>query len=76
MGFNTRWDVSETKRQLYNRSAWNTIDAMMSARAQSKQQLHNQGLRVIKKLVVDPRKVTQNLEVKSKKVNKNVLHYK
>ena len=47
MGFNTRWDVSETKRQLYNRSAWNTIDAMMSARAQSKQQLHNQGSGVI-----------------------------
>ena len=76
MGFNTRWDVSETKRQLYNRSAWNTIAAMMSARPQSKQQLHNQGSRVILKLVVDPRKVTQHLEVKSKKVNKKVLRYK
>ena len=61
MGFNTCWDVSETKRQLYNRSVWNTIDAMMSARAQSKQQLHNQGSRAIIKLLVDPRKVTQNL---------------
>ena len=49
---------------------------MMSARAQSNQQLHNQGSRVILKLVVDPRKVTQNLEVKSKKVNKKVLRYK
>ena len=67
MGFNTRWDVSETKRQLYNRSAWSMIDAMMSARTQSKQQLYNQGSRVILKLVVDTRKVTQNLEVKSKK---------
>ena len=56
MGFNTRWDVSETKRQLYNRSAWNTIDAVMSVRAQSKQLLLNQGSRAIFKLVVDPRK--------------------
>ena len=76
MGFNTRWDVSKTKRQLYNWSAWNTIDVMMSARPQSKQQLHNQWSRVILKLVVDPRKVTQNLEVKSKKVIKKVLRYK
>ena len=52
------------------------FDAMMSARAQSKQQLHNQGSREIKKLVVDQRKVTQHLEVKSKKVNKKVLRYK
>ena len=28
----TRWDVSETKRQLYNRSAWNTIDVGPSAK--------------------------------------------
>ena len=76
MGFSTRWDVSETKRQLYNRSAWNTIDAMMSARGQSKQQLYNQVSRVILKLVVNPRKVTQHLEVKSKKVTKKVLRYK
>ena len=41
----------------------------MSARAQSKQQLHiqGQGSRVIFKLVVYPRKVTQHLEVKKKK---------
>ena len=39
---------------------------MMSARVQ----LHNQGSKVILKLMVDLRKVTQNLEVKSKKVNK------
>ena len=38
MGFNTRWDVSETKCQLHNRSAWNPIDAMMSARAASAKQ--------------------------------------
>ena len=76
MGFNTRWDVSKTKRQLYNRAAWNTIDAMMSARAQSKQQLYNQASRVILKLVVDPRNVTQNLEVKSKKVKKSTLQVK
>ena len=44
---------------------------MMSARAQSKQQLHNQGSRVILKLVVDSRKITHNLEVKSKKVKKS-----
>ena len=46
---------------------------MMSARAQSKQQLYNQASRVILKLVVDPRNVTQNLEVKSKKVKKKYV---
>jgi hypothetical protein len=66
MGFNTRWDVSETKRQLYNRSAWNTIDAMMSVRPLSKQRLHNQGSMVILKFVVD----YSNAKFRSKKVRK------
>ena len=32
MGFNTRWVVSETKRQLHNRPAWNTIDVGPNAK--------------------------------------------
>ena len=66
MAFNTRWTSRKPSASyiIDHAAAWNTTDAMMSARAQSKQQLHNQGSRVILKLAVDPRKVAQNLEVK------------
>ena len=41
MDFNTRWDVLETKRQLYNRSAWNTIDAMMYVGLSGERKVNN-----------------------------------
>ena len=44
IGFNKRWEVSEAKRHSW--SAWNTIAAMKSVRAQNKQRLLNQVLRI------------------------------
>ena len=50
MALNTPWDISETKRSYITDQRETQL---MSVRAQSKQRLHNQGLMVVLKLVVD-----------------------
>ena len=69
MGLNTRWDVSETKRQLYNRSAWNTIDVGASAKQTTTTQSRIDG----------SLKIGGNAKFRSKKsnkVNQKILRYK